>query len=173
MKVCTKRCLSCLSWGWIAGWMCRSSRNGKSPKEYPSFEKECRACGREVSIQPIVITAQYVDKGGFIRVRRGRPNRKDYRLILDQIDRRLAEGRVVYVSADGSNLRGILAGCYLARHGQTGDTALNVLQKRRETGVNGWNASRACPRRGSMCGNGRKGGEWNIDEYNLLPDHFA
>ncbi len=113
-------------------------QKGKSPKEYPLFLKESSAYGREVVMQPLPIAIMHVDKGGFIRAMRGRPNKKDYRLVLDQIDQHLAEGRVLYVSTDGSYLRGILAGCYLARHGQTGETALRVLQERRAMGVNRW-----------------------------------
>jgi hypothetical protein len=113
-------------------------QEGKTPKEYPRFVQEARALGREVGVQSIAIAIQHPDKDNYLRTRRGRPNRKDYGLILDQIDQHLTEGRVLYISTDGSYLRGILAGCYLARHGQTGETALRVLQERRAMGENGW-----------------------------------
>ena len=113
-------------------------QEGKNPREYPLFEQEARALGRDATVQAMPIAIQYVDKDNTIHTRRGRPNRKDYSMILDQIDQHLAEGRVLYVSTDGSYLRGILAGCWLARHGQTGEAALRLLQERRARGVNGW-----------------------------------
>jgi hypothetical protein len=53
--------------------------------------------------------AEWVRKENYILTQRGRPNRKNIRQILDQIDQ-------------------LLAGCYLSRHGQAGNAALLALQ---------------------------------------------
>ena len=48
--------------------------------------------------------------------------------ILDAIDARIAEGRAVYVHCFGGVGRtGVVVGCWLARHGHTGDAALERL----------------------------------------------
>lgn len=111
---------------------------GKAPKEYPLFGEEACAIERSAVAQAVSLVIKYISKEGFILIRRGRPNRKDIRSILDQIDQHLADGRVLYVSTISDTLRGTLAGCYLARHGQAGTAALAVLQARRATSTNGW-----------------------------------
>ena len=47
---------------------------------------------------------------------------------LDAIDRHIAEGRTVYVHCFGGVGRtGVIVGCWLVRHGRTGDEALERL----------------------------------------------
>jgi hypothetical protein len=113
-------------------------QEGESPTENPLFVEHAKAFGKSGILQVIPLAIKYVSKENYILTRRGRPNRKDIRPILDQIDQFLAEGRVVYVSASDTALRGILAGCYLARHGQTGRAALEALQACRATSARGW-----------------------------------
>ncbi len=68
-----------------------------------------------------------------------RHKRKLIRQIMDQIDQLVSEGRMVYVSClYNETFRAIVAGCYLARHGQTGRAALDVLQACRAAGPDGW-----------------------------------
>ncbi len=50
--------------------------------------------------------------------------------ILNAIDRRLAEGRIVYVHCWGGVGRtGVIVGCWLARHGYPGEAAAARLQE--------------------------------------------
>ena len=93
--------------------------------------------GRLVTVKTVSLVIQYASKENYVRTRRGRPNRKDIRPVLDQIDQLLADGCILFVSASGE-LRGILAGCYLARHGKPGKAALVELQICRTSGSNGW-----------------------------------
>ena len=110
----------------------------ESPQEHPLFVEEARAIGRQAIAPVVPLALQFVSEEGYIRERPRRPNRKDIRRVLDLIENLLGEGRVIYLSASTGSLRGILAGCYLARHGQTGAAALRALQARRATGPNGW-----------------------------------
>jgi hypothetical protein len=53
--------------------------------------------------------------------------------ILDTIDAAIAAGRRVYVHCWGGIGRtGTIVGCYLVRHGQTGDQALAEIARRRQ-----------------------------------------
>jgi hypothetical protein len=113
-------------------------QEGETAQENPLFVEEARAIGRTAVAQFITLPMEYVSEEGYILTRRGRPNRKDIRPILDRIDQLLADGRVLYVSAVHRNLRGILAGCYLARHGQAGSAALAALQACRATAASSW-----------------------------------
>jgi hypothetical protein len=48
--------------------------------------------------------------------------------ILDEIDAAIAEGQTVYVHCYGGVGRtGTVVGCYLVRHGKTGDEALDLI----------------------------------------------
>jgi hypothetical protein len=124
---------------WIDCWLdVQMIQEGTSPLENPFFMEEAQAIGRTAMAQAVPLALEYKSKDNTILTRRGRPNRKDIRLILDQIDRYLAEGHILYVSVPDRDLRGILAGCFLARHGQTGSAALRALQACRATGPNGW-----------------------------------
>ena len=117
-------------------------QEGTLPRENPHFLEEARAIGRPAIAKFIPLAIEYTDEEGCIFIRRGRPNRKDIRPILDQIDSFLADERVLYVSTASeyiNNLRGTLAGCYLARHGQAGDAALEALQASQATAVHSWN----------------------------------
>lgn len=113
-------------------------QEGISPKENPFFLEEAREIGRSVIVQIVPLELQYVNEKNYILFRYHRPNRKDIYPILDQIDQFITERRVIYVSASYRSLSGILAGCYLARHGQAGVAALDALQVCRATGSNGW-----------------------------------
>jgi len=113
-------------------------RDGETLKENPFFLDEANLMGRAAIAQYIPLLIKYVNEDNHILVRRSRPNRKDIYPILDQIDHYLANGRVLYVSASERDLRGILAGCYLARHGQAGNAALEALQACRATISDGW-----------------------------------
>jgi len=116
-------------------------REGTLPRENPHFLEEARAIGRPAVAKFIPLAIEYTDKEEYSYIRRGRPNRKDIRPILDQIDYFLANGHVLYVSTSSDyiyDLRGILAGCYLARHGQAGDAALEALQACQPITVHGW-----------------------------------
>jgi hypothetical protein len=106
--------------------------------ENRAFGEESQRRGRAVVMHPIVLETMFIDGQNRFQTKRGRPDRRDIRPILDQIDRYLAEGRVVFVSSDSRDLRGILAGCYLARHGQAGPAALKALQACRAKTVRSW-----------------------------------
>jgi hypothetical protein len=121
-------------------------QEAESPSENPLFVEEAKAIGKSAMLQVIPLVLKYLSKENFILIRRGRPNRKDIRPILDQMDRFLAEGRVIYLSASDPALRGILAGCYLARHGQAGRAALEALQACRATAARGWRREPANPK---------------------------
>lgn len=110
---------------------------GKPPIDLSVFEEEAKVIGRKVLAIPVPVPILYSNEQGWITTRPRRPNRKDIRPILELIDQYLDQDRVVCVTADES-LRGILAGCYLARHGQSGAAALKALQACRATGPNGW-----------------------------------
>ena len=58
------------------------------------------------------------------------PSRKEMKIILDAIDQSLNEGRNVYVHCWGGIGRtGTTVGCYLVRHGLTGEQALAQIAK--------------------------------------------
>jgi hypothetical protein len=58
----------------------------------------------------------------------GVPTHETMQAILDEIDKALSEGRRVYVHCWGGIGRtGTTVGCYLARHGKTGQGALEQL----------------------------------------------
>lgn len=60
------------------------------------------------------------------------PSRKDMRKILDRIDAALANGSNVYVHCWGGIGRtGTVVGCFLARHGITGQAALDEIERMR------------------------------------------
>ncbi len=62
--------------------------------------------------------------------------------ILDEIDAALAQGQVVYVHCYGGIGRtGTVIGCWLVRHGQTGEQALATIAERRRNIPDGWRRS--------------------------------
>ena len=62
--------------------------------------------------------------------------------MLDEIDAALAQGRVVYVHCYGGIGRtGTVVGCWLVRHGQTGEQALATIAERRRHTPDGWRHS--------------------------------
>lgn len=101
------------------------------------FQEEAGRRGRSVITQELSIFIKYKTNSQGERIQKHHPNRKDIRKILDLIDQYLAQGRIIQVRADRIT-RAILAGCYLARHGQTGASALRALQAARATGPEGW-----------------------------------
>jgi hypothetical protein len=126
-----------LEWG-IDCWLdVQLIQKGEPPLDISIFVEEAKVIGREVLAIPVPMTILYVNEQDEIVTKPRRPNRKDIRVVLDLIDQYITQGRVVCVTADES-LRGILVGCYLARHGQSGAAALKALQACRATGPNGW-----------------------------------
>ena len=131
----------------VDGWLdVQIVQEGSAPEENPLFLEEAQAIGRAAIKQTVALAIQYVSQENHTLTRRGRPNRKDVRRVLDQIDQLLDGGRILYVSTKDNALRGILAGCYLARHGQSGNAALAALQARRATAANGWKREPASTR---------------------------
>ena len=64
------------------------------------------------------------------------------RQILDTIDAAVAAGRTVYVHCFGGIGRtGMVVGCYLVRHGQSGAQALATIARLREGTPDGWKRS--------------------------------
>jgi hypothetical protein len=62
--------------------------------------------------------------------------------ILDVIDAAMADGQVVYVHCYGGIGRtGTVIGCWLVRHGQTGEQALATIAERRRHIPDGWRRS--------------------------------
>ena len=62
----------------------------------------------------------------------GVPDGKEMAAILDALDAGLADGAGVYVHClAGAGRTGTVAGCWLVRHGLTGDEALAAIAKRR------------------------------------------
>jgi len=67
---------------------------------------------------------------------------RDMNQILDVIDSAMAEGHVIYVHCrHGVGRTGMVVGCYLVRHGMTGEMALEELSnlwRCRSDGVGAW-----------------------------------
>lgn len=62
------------------------------------------------------------------------PAHRTMRQILDVIDRRVLTGDVVYVHCRaGLGRTGTVVGCYLVRHGLSGDAALREIRRLRQT----------------------------------------
>jgi protein tyrosine/serine phosphatase len=94
-----------------------------SPGELDSYETElaqaAAAAGIEVSYRRFPIRDMDVPE-----------NPADMTRILDEIERRVDAGGTVYVHCWGGIGRtGTVAGCYLVRHGLTGDAALHQLAR--------------------------------------------
>jgi protein-tyrosine phosphatase len=65
----------------------------------------------------------------------GCPTRETMTRILDSIDASLAAGEVVYVHClAGIGRTGTVIGCYLVRHGMSGDEALATVERLRGAG---------------------------------------
>jgi len=65
----------------------------------------------------------------------GTPSRRTMTEILDRIDDLLGEGAVVYVHcAAGIGRTGTVVGCYLVRHGATGEEAIATVTRLRGAG---------------------------------------
>lgn len=63
---------------------------------------------------------------------RGTPSSEQMTRILDTIDEALAAGKGVYVHClAGIGRTGTVVGCYLVRHGRSGDEALHEIMRRR------------------------------------------
>jgi protein-tyrosine phosphatase len=64
---------------------------------------------------------------------------KRIRKILDEIDAALAQDEVVYVHCWGGIGRtGMIVGCYLVRHGMSGQEALDTIQRLRANMYSSW-----------------------------------
>ncbi len=72
------------------------------------------------------------------------PPRQQMRDILDNIDGAIAEGRTVYVHCWGGIGRtGTVVGCYLVRHGNSGDEALAEIARLWPNMEKSWRVSRS------------------------------
>lgn len=72
----------------------------------------------------------------------GTPSVAETKHRLDVIDAALADGHVVYVHCYGGVGRtGVIAGCYLVRHGMTGDEALAEIARLRYATPDGYKRS--------------------------------
>jgi predicted protein tyrosine phosphatase len=70
------------------------------------------------------------------------PNAALMKQILDIIDQRLAAGKLVYVHCVGGIGRtGTTVGCYLVRHGLSGEEALLQLESLRRSAASWWRRS--------------------------------
>jgi protein-tyrosine phosphatase len=70
------------------------------------------------------------------------PTPEHMRAILDSIDAALAAGETVYVHCFGGIGRtGSVVGCWLVRHGLTGEAALATIAQWRENTPDGWKRS--------------------------------
>lgn len=92
------------------------------PGELPPYDKElmelAREYGRKISYTRIPIKDI------------GVPSREMMVKILDTIDKAVSENNVVYVHCRGGIGRtATISGCYLVRHGMSGDQALLAIQK--------------------------------------------
>jgi hypothetical protein len=90
------------------------------PDELPSYlpilEEQASYYGMDVRHKRFTITDHSI------------PGHETMRAILDEIDTALAAGRKVYVHCWGGIGRtGTVVGCYLVRHGHTGEKALEQL----------------------------------------------
>jgi len=76
----------------------------------------------------------------------GTPTPRTMRAILDAIDEALAAGEMVYVHCYGGIGRtGTVIGCWLVRHGLSGEEALRRIAEWRAPTPDGWRASPETP----------------------------
>ncbi|MBD0328939.1 MAG: ADP-ribosylglycohydrolase family protein [Thermoleophilia bacterium] len=99
--------------------------------------------------------ARLLDEG--ITVRRhpvvdlGCPSSEEMAAILDEIDAARAAGEVVYVHCWGGIGRtGTVVGCWLVRHGRSGEQALELVRRRRAETPDGRRASPETPAQRAM-----------------------
>jgi protein-tyrosine phosphatase len=93
----------------------------------PTLEKEATVIGRMVVHQRMSIRD------------RGTPSPEQMTHILDTIDAALAEGKTVYVHCyAGIGRTGTVVGCYLVRHGMSGEEALAEIARLRRAISDGW-----------------------------------
>lgn len=70
------------------------------------------------------------------------PTPEQMKDILDVIDEKLAAGERVYVHCIGGRGRtGTVVGCYLVRHGASGERALAMIENLRKDTANWWKSS--------------------------------
>lgn len=70
------------------------------------------------------------------------PTAEQMKEILDVIDARLTAGKRVYVHCIGGRGRtGTVVGCYLVRHGASGEQALAEIERLRKDTANWWKSS--------------------------------
>jgi protein-tyrosine phosphatase len=93
----------------------------------PLLDQEAAALGREVEHKRMSIRD------------RGTPTAEAMTDILDSIDATLAAGGTVYVHCyAGIGRTGTVVGCYLARHGMSGEEALAEIARLRQGISDGW-----------------------------------
>lgn len=95
-------------------------RNGKPFPDYlEELEEAARAAG--VSVTRRKIPVDHIV-----------PSDDAIRLVLDEIDRALSEGKPVYLHCwAGRGRTGVIVGCYLVRSGLSGEEALNEIARLR------------------------------------------
>jgi hypothetical protein len=113
-------------------------RKGEKRNEETSFLNAAKESGIHVSSMEIIHPNEYIDENDIFSIRRGRLKRSKIVPILNQIDFLLDNGYILYVSVADIDILGIIAGCYLARHGQTGRSVLKTLQACRADSSYGW-----------------------------------
>jgi protein-tyrosine phosphatase len=93
----------------------------------PLLREEAAALGREVKHQRMPIRD------------RGTPTQEEMVHILDTIDAALAQGETVYAHCYGGIGRtGTVIGCYLVRHGMSGEEALAEIARLRQVTPVDW-----------------------------------
>ena len=93
----------------------------------PALEEEATAIGHKVEHQRMSIRDH------------GTTTSEGMAHILDTIDAALAEGKTVYVHCyAGIGRTGTVVGCYLVRHGMSGEEALEEIARLRRDISDGW-----------------------------------
>jgi protein tyrosine/serine phosphatase len=95
-------------------------RNGKP---FPDYMDELEAAARAAGV---LITRRKIPVDHLV------PSDDAIRLVLDEIDRALADGKPVYLHCwAGRGRTGVIVGCYLVRSGLSGEEALNEIARLR------------------------------------------
>lgn len=88
----------------------------------------------------------------------GIPDHEQLTRTLDTIDQNLADEMPVYIHCRaGIGRTGLVVGCYLARHGKTGEEALVTIKQLRSAMSSGWISSPETDAQASMVRNWGKG----------------